>query len=105
MVAHDRRIGDAWMNVYHGNYRGFGGYCFPKDFNAFIAFGKKLASGLNKKKDKELKTLVKSGLGVLQAIWDYNESLLKSQGLSVGLVSSHEAHVKALLEKKWKKRK
>ena len=105
MVAHDRRIGDAWMDVYHGNYRGFGGYCFPKDFNAFIAFGRKLAAGLNKKKDKELKILVKSGLNVFQAIWDYNESLLKSQGLSVELVSSHEEHVKKLLEAKWKKRK
>lgn len=104
MVAHDRRIGDAWMNVYHGNYRGFGGYCFPKDFKAFMAFVEKLARKLNKKKDKELKGLINQSLNVLRAIWSYNEYLLKTQGLTVQMVSSHEASVKKLLEEKWQKK-
>ncbi|KKT28719.1 MAG: UDP-glucose dehydrogenase [Candidatus Giovannonibacteria bacterium GW2011_GWB1_46_20] len=103
MVAHDRRIGDAWMNVYHGNYRGFGGYCFPKDFKAFMIFGNKLIKKLNKKKDKNLQFLLKSGLGFLEAVWKYNSNLLKSQDLSVELVSSHESNVRALLEKKWRR--
>lgn len=104
MVAHDRRIGDAWMSVYHGNYRGFGGYCFPKDFKAFISFGEKLSKKLNKKKDKEFKALLVKSLDVLKSIWAYNEYLLKAQGLSVEMVSSHEKSVKEFLEKKWAKR-
>ena len=81
IVAHDKRIGDAWMSVYHGNYRGFGGYCFPKDFKAFISFGTKLSKKLNKKEDKEFRGLLIKSLGVLKAIWSYNEELLKTQGL------------------------
>lgn len=99
MVSHDRRIGDAWMNVYQGNYRGFGGYCFPKDFTAFISLGDKLSKKLNKKKDKNIKTLVVSATNALKAIRKYNEVLLKSQGLDVKLVSSHEKEVEALASK------
>src|SRR3989344_2070304 len=32
----DVRIGPAWLDVSHGSYRGFGGYCFPKDLLAYI---------------------------------------------------------------------
>lgn len=102
MVAHDRRIGDAWMNVNYGNYRGFGGYCFPKDLAAFIKFGEKTAKGLNKKKDKDLKGLVIKGTGLLKAIRDYNECLLKTQGLSTKIVSSHDETLKKLINKKKK---
>jgi len=42
VIAHDSRIGDSWLDVKHGKYRGFGGFCFPKDTAAFIAFGKKI---------------------------------------------------------------
>ncbi|TSC68717.1 MAG: hypothetical protein G01um101470_1132, partial [Parcubacteria group bacterium Gr01-1014_70] len=42
ILAHDHRIGDAWLDVTHGLYRGFGGYCFPKDVSALIARGKEL---------------------------------------------------------------
>ena len=105
MVAHDRRIGDAWMSVYHGNYRGFGGYCFPKDFKAFISFGEPLAKKLNKKKDKELKSVLIKSLDVLKSIWSYNERLLKTQGLTAEMVSSHEKNIKEFLEKKWAKKK
>ncbi len=102
MVAHDRRIGDAWMNVNHGNYRGFGGYCFPKDLNAFIKFAEKTAKGLNKKKDKDLKGLIIKGIGFLRSIRDYNEYLLKTQGLSTKIVSSHDETLKKLIGKKKK---
>src|SRR3989344_1295020 len=103
MVAHDRRIGDAWMDVNHGDYRGFGGYCFPKDLNAFIRFGEKTAKGLNKKKDKDLKGLVLKGIGFFKAIRDYNDFLLKMQGLSSKLISSHSEKLKSLRNKKNKK--
>ncbi|MDO8523090.1 MAG: hypothetical protein Q7S12_02285 [bacterium] len=102
MVSHDRRIGDAWMDVNHGSYRGFGGYCFPKDLNAFIKFGECTAKSLNKKKDKDLKGLVLKGIGFLKAIRDYNDFLLKTQGLSSGLVSSHDEALKKILNNKKK---
>ena len=85
--AHDRRIGDAWLDVRHGNYRGFGGYCFPKDLNAFIAFGRKLEKKLTKK-DKE-KILIAKGLAFLEAIRDYNITLLKSQNLDLNELIGH----------------
>ena len=102
MVAHDRRIGDAWMNVNHGNYRGFGGFCFPKDLNAFIKFGERTLKSLNKKSDKDLKGLVIKGIGFLKAIRDYNEYLLNTQGLSTKIVSSHDEILKQLINKKKK---
>jgi len=105
MVAHDRRIGDAWMDVYKGNYRGFGGYCFPKDFKAFLTLGNRLARGLNKKKDKDLKTNILSATGALKAIWRYNDNLLKTQNLNIKMVSSHEKDVEALAAKVLKKKK
>ena len=98
MVAHDRRIGDAWMDVAHGSYRGFGGYCFPKDVNAFISFGEKTAKALNKKKDKEMKGLVLRGVVFLKSIRDYNDYLLKTQGLSAKIVSSHNDELRNKLK-------
>jgi len=100
IVAHDKRIGDAWMSVYHGNYRGFGGYCFPKDFKAFISFGAKLSKKLHKKEDKEFKGLLLKSLGVLKAIWSYNEQLLKTQGLTIKIVSSHDEALEEFFFKK-----
>lgn len=85
-IACDSRIGDAWLDVDHGQYRGFGGYCLPKDMAAFIAFGKKLAKGL-KKNDPD-KKLISAGLKVVEAIWGYNQELLKSQDLTIDQVSS-----------------
>lgn len=102
MVSHDRRIGDAWMDVNHGSYRGFGGYCFPKDLNAFIKFGEKTVKSLNKKSDKDLKGLVVKGIGFLKAMRDYNEYLLSTQGLSGKIVSSHNEALKNLLDKRKK---
>ncbi|MEK9186560.1 MAG: hypothetical protein AAB885_03170, partial [Patescibacteria group bacterium] len=39
-MSADHRIGDSHLDVLHGGYRGFGGYCFPKDTAAFMAFAK-----------------------------------------------------------------
>ncbi len=36
----DKRIGSSHLNVDHGGYRGFGGYCFPKDLDGFMGFAK-----------------------------------------------------------------
>ncbi len=91
IVAGDKRIGDAWLNVQYENYRGFGGYCFPKDLNAFIAFGKKLKRKLAQN-DKDRK-LISKGLYFLEAMRDYNIALLKSQNINIDKLGGHD-HVK-----------
>lgn len=88
IVAGDKRIGDAWLDVYHGNYRGFGGYCFPKDLSAFIAFGKKLKRELAQNDSN--RKLVAKGVAFLEAMRDYNIALLNSQNLDIKEVSSHD---------------
>lgn len=97
ILAHDGRIGPAWLDVHHGSYRGFGGYCFPKDLDAFIAHGDELWKKWNKKKDKESRTrtsLLSRGLAVFKAIRAYNETLLDSQGYSMRQVSTHDKDIK-----------
>lgn len=84
----DKRIGDSWTNVYYQDYRGYGGFCFPKDTDALIALGEKLGV---------------KGIKVLKAMRDYNEELLKSQGLNLKIVSSHDNDLKRLLRKRVKK--
>ena len=74
-MAADHRIGDSHLDVMHGGYRGFGGYCFPKDISALIAFAD--AAGFN-----DVATLIR-------ADWDFNEKLLKEQGLTIEKVSAH----------------
>ena len=76
-MAADYRIGDSHLDVAHQGYRGFGGYCFPKDMDAFIAHLS--SAGLPECAD------------LLRADWAFNEGLLKSQGLSVEDVSVHDA--------------
>lgn len=75
-MAADHRIGDSHIDVTHGGYRGFGGYCFPKDLDAFITHLDE--SGLEEcaellKKDRQ-----------------FNEKLLASQGLTLEDVSVHD---------------
>ncbi len=74
-MAADHRIGDSHLDVNHGGYRGWGGYCFPKDLDGFMQFAKQ------------------EGLAdvhaMLQADRDFNEKLLASQGLSLEEVSAH----------------
>ena len=88
MLAHDRRIGDAWLNVdYHG-YRGYGGYCFTKDTIALIKKGSDLLKSLPAKSPEAIR--LGAGLGFLNAIREYNKTLLKTQGLSEEDVSVHD---------------
>ncbi len=94
-LSADPRIGPAWLNVNHGNYSGAGGYCFPKDMAALISFMKKLAvaSEKNKQVDKGLAVSLKKGVAVLEAVSEYNEQLLKWQGLTVRDVSLHDKEI------------
>jgi len=88
LVGHDRRIGRAWMDVNQGRYRGFGGYCFPKDLDALIARGKELYDDMDPK-NKAKKKVFGKALEVLRSVREYNKALLESQGLSIEQVSVH----------------
>lgn len=74
-MSADFRIGDSHLDVNHGGYRGFGGYCFPKDLDALISSLKYL--GINE------------GVKLLEADKDFNDKLLNSQGLTIEDVSKH----------------
>lgn len=93
-IGADPRIGPAWLNINHGYYRGFGGYCFPKDLQAYIVFKSKFL----KTKSKTLKKLLSDGLKILESIWSFNENLLAEQGLTVDEVSKHNKEL--ILQKK-----
>ncbi|MEK7500636.1 MAG: hypothetical protein AAB642_00740 [Patescibacteria group bacterium] len=100
MLGHDRRIGLSWLDVNYGNYCGAGGYCLPKDMNAFISFTGTLIKFLKKiRAERGLIKSLESGHKVLAAIRDYNAQLLKWQGLSLKQVSDH-THKLALKPKK-----
>ncbi len=83
-IAADHRIGDSHIDVTHGGYRGFGGYCFPKDLDAFIA------------------SLDEYGLPECADLFrkdrSFNETILAEQGLTLEDVSSHD-HVERVKEK------
>ncbi len=102
IIGADLRIGPAWLNVNHGDYSGAGGYCFPKDMNAFIAFGQELEKSATDKKilDKEHLNVMKAGLAVLKSVRNYNETLIKSQGLAMAEVSRHDKEI--ILQKRKK---
>ncbi|MDO8496761.1 MAG: hypothetical protein Q7S43_04920 [bacterium] len=95
VIGADLRIGPAWLNVSHGDYCGAGGYCFPKDMNAFIAFGETLEKDAIKKRllDKEHLKILKGGLAVLKAVRDYNETLVSAQGLNMEDVARHNKDI------------
>ncbi len=94
IISADHRIGGSWLNVEHGNYCGFGGYCFPKDLKAYIGFFDDLISELSKdKKNKELVFCLQKGQKVFQTVWDYNEALLKMQNLTIADVSQHDKDI------------
>lgn len=92
----DPRIGPAWLDVNHGSYRGFGGYCFPKDLNAFMIFMGEL--GQKVKTSEKIKNLLFTAFSVLSNIWDYNTYLLVAQNLTVEDVSKHDKEI--ILKKK-----
>ena len=75
-MAADFRIGDSHLDVTHGGYRGFGGYCFPKDVNALMVHME--SRGLHQ------------GAELLREDWEFNKKLLESQGLTVEDVSVHD---------------
>lgn len=89
-MSADHRIGDSHLDVTHGGYRGFGGYCFPKDLSAFMMFAKQ--AGLN-----DVYNLLKNQ-------WDFNGDLLAEQGLTYDDVSKHISELEIIKkEKKAKK--
>lgn len=106
-VSADPRIGPSWKNVNHGKYRGFGGFCFPKDLLAFIIFMEdlmiiikqyRISHGDHGEKTQLLLDRIEAGLNVMKAVWDYNELLLEQQGLSVEEVSIHDKELKKKLK-------
>ena len=101
LIGADLRIGSSWLDVEHGNYCGAGGYCFPKDMNAFISFTNSLAKDLEKKKfDKDFMKVFKKGIAVLEAANDYNVHLLSWQNLTVEDVSKHNKEIVVQKRKK-----
>lgn len=95
LIGADLRIGPSWLNVGHGNYSGAGGFCFPKDMNAFIAFAEILEKDAvkNKKLDREHLKILHDGITVLKVIRKYNETLIKAQGLSMEDVAKHNKEI------------
>lgn len=75
-MAADHRIGDSHIDVTHGGYRGVGGYCFPKDMDAFIAHASAIGLG-------DVSEL-------LLADRAYNDRLLAEQGLTLDDVVGHD---------------
>ncbi len=100
LVIHDRRICGAWTDVNHGGFRGYAGFCFPKDSDATIAQDEKDLKILKEKGDKFAEVFEKT-VNLFRAMRAYNEALLKFQGFTVDEVSVHDAEV----EKKIKARK
>lgn len=85
-VAADHRIGDSHLDVHHGGYRGFGGYCLPKDLDAFIQFAKHAT--------------LNEVAAMLSADRAFNENLLKSQGFSLEEVSMHDQALSKKVQEK-----
>lgn len=87
-AASDARIGGSWLDVHHGHYRGFGGYCFPKDTRAVIAVGDELVKKFISH-DLRFAKLLENAVAFIRAAYDFNEKLLEYQGLAVEEVSGH----------------
>ncbi len=85
----DPRIGPSWLDINHGSYRGFGGYCFPKDLKAFIVFISLLKAKLTKSISKRLGKTKE----LFDSVWSYNQSLLEHQNLTIEDVSRHDKEI------------
>ncbi|MBI4114603.1 MAG: UDP-glucose/GDP-mannose dehydrogenase family protein [Candidatus Niyogibacteria bacterium] len=96
MIAHDRRIGDAWLDVSHGNFRGFGGYCLPKDLDAIIATADRAIGKLPAKSQNRL--LLDRGIRILRATRDYNNTLLAVQGIPYDKATGHDHEIATFLK-------
>lgn len=75
-IAADPRIGPSHLDVRHGGYRGYGGYCFVKDTDGLIAHCS--SNGLTPVADLFL------------ADRAFNEATLAAQGLTPEDVSVHD---------------
>lgn len=64
-AAADKRIGRTHLEIFHKNYRGYGGKCLPKDIKALIRFADE--NGVNLKLHK--------------IVEEINNGLLKNQGV------------------------
>ncbi|MEK7090051.1 MAG: hypothetical protein AAB930_00505, partial [Patescibacteria group bacterium] len=75
-VGADSRIGHSHLDVHHGGYRGYGGFCFVKDTDALISH------------------LENCGLAEAAALFHrdrkFNEAILATQGLTPEDVSMHD---------------
>lgn len=74
-MASDPRIGPSHLDVFHGGYRGYGGYCFIKDTDALVAHAREL--GLDHVAD------------LIGADVAFNTKVLASQGLTSEDVAVH----------------
>jgi hypothetical protein len=68
--------------------------------NAFIHFAEELleAASKGKKSDKDYLAVFKKGIAALRAVRDYNESLIRLQGLDMADVIRHSKDI--ILEKR-----
>ena len=76
-MAADHRIGDSHIDIGYGGYRGVGGFCFPKDMDAFIVHLE--SQGLPECAE------------LLRQDRKFNEAILAEQGLTLEDVSTHDA--------------
>ncbi len=76
-ISADFRVGDSHTDVNYQGYRGFGGYCFPKDLDAFISHLDSV--GLSEYSE------------LLRRDREFNEKLLAEQGLTLEDVSVHDS--------------
>ena len=101
VLVYDRRIGPSWLDAYRGDYRGYGGYCFPKDTDAIMA---EMADLIESAPVGNAKLLLAKGLKVFRAMRDYNRTLLSSQGLSLDDVRRHDKELAKLIKNKRNKK-
>jgi len=85
----DPRIGPAWLDINHGSYRGFGGYCFPKDLRAFTVF----VSELTKKISQPMTDRMAKIIDLFMTVCNYNYHLLLDQRLTIKDVSMHDKEI------------
>lgn len=104
VVAADMRIGPAHLQVGHGGYRGFGGYCFIKDMYAFRSWLAErwnyLALRARRVGDNKLAPLVdlvRADMDVLDAQLIKNKLLLEFQGLTEQEAMQHSAELNQLV--------
>jgi len=75
-IASDSRIGPSHLEIFHGGYRGYGGYCFIKDTDALVAHARE--QGLHHVAD------------LISADVAFNTGVLATQGLTPEDVAMHD---------------